>query len=89
MITTILTHEVSDFVAWKKVFDADAPLREQTGIKIIGLYTATDNTGSVTIISEFPNEQFFREFMLNEEMKDKMKKAGVVSEPEIRVLNKV
>lgn len=89
MITTILTHDVSDFVEWKKVFDADSSLRQQAGVKIIGLYTATDNPGSVTIISEFPNQQVFQEFMHNEEMKDKMKKAGVISEPEIRVLNKV
>ncbi|MEL7124475.1 MAG: DUF3764 family protein [Bacteroidota bacterium] len=89
MITTIMTHEVKNFLEWKKVFDADATLRQQAGVKIIGLYTSVDNPNLVTIISDFPSSQVFQKFMFNENMKDKMSTAGVIGEPTTSVLNKV
>lgn len=89
MITTILTHQVKDFRKWKKIFDADASLRREVGIKVIGLYTTLDHPDYVTIISEFPSLEIFQEFMFGREMKAKMKKAGVVGEFETRILNRI
>ena len=89
MVTTILSHKVKDFQKCKRIFDADASLRQRAGIKIIGLYASLDKPNYITIISEFPNPQFFHEFIFGPQMKEKMKKAGVISELETRILNKI
>ena len=89
MVTIILSHEVKDFSKWKEAFDADESRRTAQGVKLSGLFTAVDNQNRPTIIFEFPSLEAFRGFMQDPSLKEKMDMAGVISEPEVKILNRV
>jgi hypothetical protein len=89
MVTFIVTHEVKDFGHWKEGFEADEPNRVKQEIKSLGLYTSTDNSNLVTIIFEAPNEEAVNGMMNSPELKVAMQNAGVISVPEVKILNKV
>ncbi len=57
MVKVIVTHEVKDFAAWKKIFDEDATNRDTADMNVHGVYTAVDNPNKVTIVAEFPNPE--------------------------------
>ena len=85
----ILSHEVQNFSDWKQFFDQDAPLREQLGVNVTGVYTAVDNPNHVTVISEIASAEVIQSLMTNPALQETMQKAGVVGQPEIKILNPV
>ena len=89
MITIILSHEVKDFSDWKTMFEADESRRAEMGVKLAGLFNAVDNPNAVTMIFEFPSVEAFQGFMADPDLKNKMEKAGVLTEPQVKVLNRV
>ncbi|HTF03853.1 MAG TPA: DUF3764 family protein [Bacteroidia bacterium] len=82
----IISHEVRNYDEWKKGFDAGAPMREQAGIQIQGVHRSVDNSNSVTIISEVPNADVAKAVMQNPELRADMEKSGVISEPEVKIV---
>jgi len=89
MKTIILTHEVKNFSAWKKVYDADEDNRKKLGLRINGLYQSTDNPNMVTLIGEAPNEEALKSFMSNPALKAAMERGGVIGMPEVKILDKI
>ena len=89
MLTVIVSHEVKNFPEWKKVFDADENRRAGYGIKLNGLYTSSENPNRPTMIFEFPDNDLVQKFMNDPDLKEKMESGGVISAPEVKVLNKV
>ncbi len=89
MVKVIVTHEVKDFAAWKKIFDEDALNRDTADMKVHGVYTAVDNPNKVTIVGEFPNPEAVKGFMDNPALQAAMEKGGVIGMPDVKVLNKV
>lgn len=89
MVTVILRHEVRDFAAWKKVFDADEPGRASEGVKLKGLYRSVEKPNDVTMIFEAPDPETIDVLLSDPERQKKIQEAGVISKPEVRVLNKV
>ncbi len=89
MVTTILTHEVKDFTEWKKGFDSDAGNRDSMGVKINGVFQDAESPNHVTIISEVPSLEAIKGFLASPDMKANLEKAGVIGEPQVKILNKV
>ena len=89
MVTVILSHEVTNYTDWKKGFDSGEPLRQQAGVKTLGVYNAVDNPNVVTVVTEFPSKEAVQGFMSNPNLKADMAKAGVVGAPEVKILNKL
>lgn len=89
MIKVILSHEVKDFSTWKKGFDSGEPLRTEAGVTTVGVYTSVTNPNHVTVTTEFPSYEAVKGFFSNPALKSDMEKAGVISEPEVKILNKV
>ena len=89
MVHVILTHEVKDFFAWKKVYEEREPLRTKSGIKMTGVYTSVDNPNQVTLTGECASAELVYRFMSQPELKAAMQAAGVVSAPDMKVLTKV
>ena len=88
MIHVILTHEVKDFAAWKKVYEEGELLRAKSGIKMTGVYTSVENPNQVTLTGECASIEVMNSFMNDPELKADMGKAGVISAPELKVLKK-
>ena len=81
-----ITHEVNNFTEWKAGFDAHESARSEMGVKITGVYSAADNQNLVTITSEVANLETAQGMMADPNMKEMMKKSGVVSEPVINIV---
>lgn len=88
-VTIFISHEVKDYAAWKKGFDADEINRKNAGLKVVGLYRSADKPNVITGLIEAPNSNVADNFLNNPQLKANMEKAGVISAPEIRILNKV
>jgi hypothetical protein len=89
MVTVIVSHEVKNYSDWKKVFDKDEPNRLKVGFKSIGVYQSVDKPQHVSIIGEAPSAEVIKGYMTNPDLKAAMEKGGVVSQPDIKILNKV
>ena len=88
MKTVVVTHEVRNYSEWRKVYDADEVNRSKAGFKTTGEYRSVDNPNLITIIGEVPSEEAIRNFMSNPELKAAMEKGGVISQPDVKILNK-
>ena len=88
MATTIInSQQVGNFATWKKGFEAGSAMREQAGIKIKGVYQSVDDENTVTVISEVPNTELAKALFSESSLKEAMDKSGVLSVPEIKILN--
>ena len=89
MVTVILSHEVKDFANWKKGFDGGEAMRAQAGVKTIGVYASVDNPNAITLITEFPSVEAVKGFLGNPDLQASMEAAGVIGEPDIKILDEV
>ena len=85
-VVVIITHEVKEYNAWRKGYDADEPNRKQAEFKVSGVYADVSNPNMVTIIGEFPSAAAADAFSTSPKLKEVMEKAGVVGKPEVKVL---
>jgi quinol monooxygenase YgiN len=86
-VAVVITHEVKDYGAWRKGYDADEPNRKQAGFTVSGVYADVHNPNSVTIIGEFPSAAAAEAFATSPTLKEAMEKAGVVGKPDVKVLS--
>ena len=89
MVTVIVQHEVKNFTEWKKVFDADKPNLAKAGVKLNGLYTSVKNPNDVTMIYEAPGPELFDKILSDPIRQEDIKRAGVISVPNVAILDKV
>jgi hypothetical protein len=82
----LVSHEVADYDAWKKVFDADAPRRAEASLELRALSTDADNPKMVYIMFATEDANQAKGMMDTDDLKAKMKEAGVISEPKVTVL---
>lgn len=86
MAVIILNHDVEDFAKWKPHYDADSARRTNAGLKELALGTKSDNPHKVFVIWEGDPKNV--EAMVSDpELEKAMKEAGVVSKPEVTVIN--
>jgi quinol monooxygenase YgiN len=84
--TVVVTHEVKDYAAWKKGFDAHGAFRAKAGFKVTGVYCDVKNPNMVTVVGEFASAAAADAFLTSADLKETMAKVGVVGKPEIKVL---
>jgi hypothetical protein len=76
-----VTHEVEDYDHWRKVFDEDEPIRSKANLELRAISTNADNPLIVNILFATDNLEKAKEVINSEELKKRMKEAGVRSEP--------
>jgi quinol monooxygenase YgiN len=80
MYLVMWTH-VRDYDDWKAVFDTGEPIRKEylcTGHEI---YRDVDDPNQLTVFLEFPSKARAKAFFDDPRLKEKMREAGVESEP--------
>ena len=85
----MISHDVKDYSEWKKEFDAGETMRNDAGVKVIGVFKDENNANNVTVITEVPSAEAAKGLLTNAELKATMEKAGVISEPVFKILNNV
>ncbi len=83
MPTIFLQHRVADYDSWRPVYDEDGERRSAAGLSEIGVYRKTGDENLVLLVWGAENVEGFQAMFTSDELKDKMQKAGVISEPEV------
>jgi hypothetical protein len=89
MTTMFVRHKVSDYTAWRKGYDAFAPVQKAHSVQAAAVYQAADNPNDVTVTHDFPTLAAAQAFANSDELKKAMQGAGVVGAPTIWFTKKV
>jgi hypothetical protein len=89
MATLFVRHTVSDYKAWRKVYDEFASVRTSLGVNAAAVYQAADNPNDITVTHDFATLESAQAFAKSAELKKAMQNAGVVGAPTIWFANKV
>jgi len=79
MMSTIalVRHQVTDFDAWKTVYDAFAPVQAEHGVQAHQVLRSIENPNDVIVTHTFDSHESARDFFAMPELKDAMSQAGV------------
>jgi quinol monooxygenase YgiN len=81
MVRMFARHQVADYDAWRKVYDAFG--REALGVRQHAVYRSVDDPNDVTVWHDFDDRATAESFVGSDDLKATMTKAGVVSAPNI------
>lgn len=82
-VRMFVRHEVTDYAAWRKGYDAFQPTAVKMGVKAQAVYQATDNPNDVTAYHDFASITTANAFAASAELKTAMQSAGVKGKPQI------
>jgi hypothetical protein len=83
MVTLFVRHAVEDYAAWRKAYDAFAPVQQANGVMAEAVYQAVDNPNDVTVTHEFATLEAAHAFGKMEELRKAMQAGGVVGTPTV------
>ena len=86
MAKLIVHHKVQDYAAWRKVFDNDATSRREFGSTSAQVFTSASDPNDVTAIMDWPSVDAAKAFATSASLKEAMKNAGVISQPDVMFL---
>jgi hypothetical protein len=86
MIHMIIRHKVADYSRWKEAFDAHLNVRKTAGETEARVMVSVDDAREVTIFLDWDSLERARQFAGSEGLKQAMKQAGVVGDPDVRFL---
>ena len=86
MATLIVHHKVQDYSAWRKIFDEDDARRKEYGFTGFQVLKSASDPNDLTLIMGWSSVDRARAFATSDALKEKMKNAGVTSQPEITFL---
>jgi hypothetical protein len=85
----VITADVEEYAAWKKGYDAGAPLRKSHGVIGHAVNRVVGRPSTVVVYHQGESVQAMRDFMGSAEIKAAMKGSGVRGVPEIALLQGV
>lgn len=86
MIQVLVHHQVADYQNWRRAFDSAIDFRHAGGECACRVFRTTGNPNDLTLLFEWEDLDRARGYMNSEELRKKMKQAGVVGAPEIHYL---
>jgi ABC-type sugar transport system substrate-binding protein len=82
-VRMFVRHEVADYDAWRKTYNAFAPTQKKLGVIYKAVYQSTDDPNDVTVIHDFHSLEKAKAFAASAELKAAMEKSGVKGAPQI------
>ena len=82
-VRMFIRHEVADYAAWRKVYNAFDATRRKLGVTGQAVYQSLDNANDVTVTHDFRSADKAKAFAASPELKAAMEKAGVKGTPQI------
>jgi len=89
MVHVLVRHKVNDYGRWKTVFDAHLTTRKHAGETGCHLFHNLDDPNEVVLLLDWQTIEEARKFMSSDELRQRMKDAGVQGAPEIHYLEDV
>jgi quinol monooxygenase YgiN len=82
MAVLFVRHEVADYDAWKKGYDAAADMQKALGVTVEAVYRHEDDPNVVTVYHEFDSIEAARAMVNDPALKKAMNELGVKGQPE-------
>ena len=90
MTTIFIKHTVEDYDTWKSGFDDHARTRQEYGSpEDYRLFREAGSPNEIVMVGEWESAEAFQRFMEESDLKEKMGELGVISEPEVYVLEEI
>ncbi len=86
MAKLMVHHKVQDYSAWRKVFDDHDKARKEFGSTGYQVLQSASDPNDITAIMDWPSVDAARAFATSASLKDAMKNAGVISQPDVSFL---
>ncbi len=83
MATLFVRHQVADYTAWRKVYDAFDVQRRALGVTSDGVYQRDGNPNDITAYHEFGSMDAAKAFAGSTKLREAMGRGGVVGAPDI------
>ncbi|MDA8356532.1 MAG: cyclase [Actinomycetota bacterium] len=77
MATSFVRHKVSDYSAWRQVYDSVADVQREGGVVEAAVYRSVDDPNDVLVVQRFATTDDAHSFMASPALRDAMGKAGV------------
>jgi hypothetical protein len=77
-----IKHKIADYDKWRKEYDAHDSMRMAYGISHYMIGRGIDDSNTIMVIDKINDVPKAKEFSMLPDLKDKMKKAGVIGKPE-------
>jgi len=78
-----IRHEVTDYAAWRKIYDGFDATRQKLGVTAQSVHQSIDNPNDVTVTHDFGSADKAKTFAASPDLKAAMEKGGVKGTPEI------
>ena len=75
--TALVRHRVTDFDAWKKVYDGFAPFQAEHGVHAHHVLRSIENPNDIIVTHTFDSREAARAFFAMPDLKDAMSQGGV------------
>jgi hypothetical protein len=72
---------ISDYSAWRPVFDAAEPMRSAANVKNPRLYRSADKPNDILVIFDVGSKKAGREWINSKSLREAWAKGGVLGEP--------
>lgn len=82
----ITSHKVENYEKWRAIFDADAQVRADAGVKNVRVCRSAEDMNEIYVLFDADNPEAVKEEMSTPDMQEKMQAAGVLSEPTMKLL---
>ena len=89
MAKLLVHHIVQDYSTWRQIFDDDDKRRKEYGSNGFQVFKSVSDPNDLTVIIDYPSVEAAKAFATSEALKEKMKDAGVLSQPEVTFLVEV
>ena len=89
MATLFVRQHVADYPAWRRAYDAFAPMQKKGGVIEESVYQAFDDPTDVTVTHEFATIEAAQAFAGSADLREAMQAAGLVGAPTIWFANRV
>jgi len=86
MAKLLVHHKVQDYSAWRKIFDEDDKRRKEYGSTGFQVFKSASDPNDLTVIMDYPSVDAAQAFATSDALKEKMKNAGVISQPALTFL---
>jgi len=83
-----LRHKIADYTKWKRAVHAATAFRKVNGELNFKAYRSSDDPNDVTVICEWASAAKARRFIGSDELRKRMKEAGVLGKPKIQYFAK-
>jgi quinol monooxygenase YgiN len=86
MATLFVHHKVKDYATWRKFFDESTATRTGYGCTGHKVFQSPSDPNEITILSEWKNIDQAKSYSASNVLRETMKDAGVISQPDVMFL---